>query len=57
MIPIYLCMMMSLLTPLVGYDDHLSFGDRMSITLTLLLTITASQPPDSVKDIGFIERL
>jgi hypothetical protein len=50
-------MALSLCTPLVGYEDSLSFGDRMSITLTLLLTITAAQAPDSVKDIGFIEHL
>ena len=48
-------MLISLCTPLVGYGDGLSFADRMSISLTLLLTVTTAEAPASVADIGFIE--
>ena len=56
-LPVYLCSILSLTTILVGFGEALQFADRCSITLTLWLTLTAYEAPESVKELSFIKNL
>jgi hypothetical protein len=58
-LPLFLMTFVSLNTILVGYGMDLvsAFGDRCSITLTLLLTVVATELPEHLKEVAQVKDL
>jgi hypothetical protein len=58
-LPLFFMTFISLTTILVGYGMELvsAFGDRCSITLTLLLTIVAMELPDTLKEVNQVKEV